>query len=206
MFVSYRMIFRLSILLTTVFAFLVVNSTAQVQYYDILKGKEKLGEIKAEKKVTNTTTTFTVVSKAVFSVIFEYVRETDMTIKYVNDEFFYSDSKQIMDGKIKEHHVTQKQTDGYYLCTQPADEDERFVLKSKINFTTSMMYFKEPVGQTHIFAESFHTLCPLKLISPGIYEMTLPGDKINHYVYKNGVLQEVRVFRSIVDLVFRRAS
>lgn len=195
--------FRFIFLVLTIIAF---HCNAQVQYYDILKGEEKLGEIKAEKKVQNSTTTFSVISKAVFSVIFEYVRETDMTIKYVNDTFFSSDSRQFMDGKIKEHHITQKLVDGTFLCTQPADEEDRFVLKSKINFTTSLMYFKEPVGETHVFAESFHALCPIKLISPGIYEMTLPGDKINHYVYKNGVLQEVRVFRPIVDLVFRRAS
>lgn len=69
-----------------------------------------------------------------------------------------------------------------------------------------MMYFKEPVGQKVAFAESYQTLCPLEVIEKGIYKLTLPGGKVNHYVYKKGVLQEIRIFRPIVDLVFKRAS
>lgn len=179
-------------------------SAGQVVYFDILKGDDKLGSIRTEKKQEGSKLTYEVVSKATFRVIFQYIRETDMTSIYESGVFSWADSKQILDGNIKEHQLTVKEG-MWYKCTEPPETDF-FWYKEKINFCTNRLYFEEPVGEKFVFAESYQKLCPIKLISKGIYKMTLPDGNINHYVYKNGELQEVRIFRTIVDLVFRRAN
>lgn len=179
-------------------------SFGQEVYFDILKGNNKLGSIRTVKKKEGAKVTYTVVSKATFRVIFQYVRETDMTSIYKSGVFSWADSKQILDGDIKEHQLTEKQG-MWYKCTEPPETDF-FWYKEKINFCTNRLYFEEPVGEKFIYAESYQKLCPIKLISKGIYKMTLPDGNINHYVYKGGLLQEVRIFRTIVDLVFRRAN
>lgn len=184
--------------------FISLHVRGQVVYFDILKGGDKLGSIKAEKKITNSTTIYTSISKATFRVVWEYIRETDITTIYQNGLFISLDSKQLMDGKLKEHYITQKKDLGY-LCTRPTS-NETFTLKQNIIFSSNMLYFTEPKGQKFIYAEGYQSLCALEEISNGIYKLSLPEGKINHYVYKNGVLEEIRVFRTIVDLVFKRVK
>ena len=204
MFVYSRVIVFLRNILVVFILFISTQSFSQVVYFDILKGNDQLGRIRTEKKKESSRVIYTVASKATFRVIFLYVRETDMTSIYDSGVFSWSDSKQILDGKIKEHQLTKKEG-LWYKCTEPPETDY-FWYKEKINFCTNRLYFEEPVGEKFVFAESYQKLCPIKLISKGIYELALPEGKINHYVYKNGDLQEVRIFRTIVDLVFRRAK
>ncbi len=71
-------------------------------------------------------------------------------------------------------------------------------------WSTARMYYEEPVGQDHVYVESVLEECPLVATGTGTYRLTLPGGKVNEYVYRAGVLQEIRVLRSLFELVFRR--
>jgi hypothetical protein len=82
--------------------------------------------------------------------------------------------------------------------------DQRFLHNGAVAWTTARMYFEEPVGQLRIFVESLLAYCPLERTGPGTYRLTLSNNKVNHYSYRNGVLHEIRVDRSLIDLVFRR--
>ena len=170
--------------------------------FKILNGGEEIGHIVAKKETLNYKTTYDIVSKASFRVFFQYVRETSMKVVWHSGNFESSETKQLMNEELKEHRVT-KQGNAGYDCFKILEE-EKFSLTTPIKFCSSMLYFEEPKGYSHIFAESYQELCPLELIAPGIYKLTLPQGKVNHYVYKNGVLQEIRVFRTMVDLVFKR--
>ena len=71
-------------------------------------------------------------------------------------------------------------------------------------WTTARMYYEEPVGQETIYVESVLGDRPLERMAPGVYRLLLPDGKVNRYVYRLGVLQEVQVDRTFFDLVFRR--
>ena len=73
-------------------------------------------------------------------------------------------------------------------------------------WTTARMYYEEPVGQDSVFVESELFECPVERIAPGEYILKLPNKEKNHYVYRDGVLQEIRVDRGWLGLVFRRAG
>jgi hypothetical protein len=67
------------------------------------------------------------------------------------------------------------------------------------------MFYEEPLGQTSILVESVMQACPLVRTGPGVYELTLPNNDRNRYLYVGGRLIEVQVDRMLVNLVFRRA-
>lgn len=73
-------------------------------------------------------------------------------------------------------------------------------------WTTARMYYEEPVGQDSVFVESELFECAVERIAPGEYILKLPNKEQNHYVYRNGLLHEIRVDRGWFGLVFRRAS
>jgi hypothetical protein len=66
------------------------------------------------------------------------------------------------------------------------------------------MYFEEPIGVNEVFVESVLENCRLMPLGEHRYRLFMPDAKMNDYVYKNGVLQEIGVDRKYVDLVFRR--
>ncbi|HRD51324.1 MAG TPA: hypothetical protein PKY96_01620 [Flavobacteriales bacterium] len=71
-------------------------------------------------------------------------------------------------------------------------------------WSTARLYYDEPVGQDSIFVESELVECAIERVSPGEYILRLPNNEHNHYVYRNGILQEIRVDRGWLGLVFRR--
>ena len=177
-------------------------SIAQSHKFNIMKGDDKLGSITATKKTVGTTVSYNVISKATFRVIFKYVRETFMDIIFIDGIMESSITKQTMNSELKDHRVTKRNGKGYD-CTKNPD-NEKFKINELVSFCTSMLFFKEPIDQTKIYSDSYQELCPMKKLGPGFYELVLPEDKVNHYIYKNGELQEMRVFRTVADLVFKR--
>lgn len=169
--------------------------------FKIMRGDDNLGYINASKKTIGTKVTYRVTSKASFRVVFKYVRETFMDIVFLNGVMESSVLKQTMNSELKDHRITKRNGMGYD-CTK--DSDDEFRINKLIRFCSSMLYFTEPKGQKYVFTESHQVMSPIKEIESGIYELSLPDGKINHYVYKSGVLDEVRAYRTVADLVFKR--
>jgi hypothetical protein len=130
----------------------------------------------------------------------QVVRTVGMT-EYVNgsmttchSSFRFNDSLKDSSHMVTRHGVTK----GYVhpgKTTQKANTNP---------WSTARLYYEEPIGQTSIFVESVLHNCPLERTAAGTYTLTMPDRKVNHYVYRNGVLYEIRVDRSFFDLVFRR--
>lgn len=178
------------------------TAVAQSCKFKIMRGDDNLGFINASKKTVGNKVTYRVTSKASFRVVFKYVRETFTDIVFMNGVMESSILKQTMNEELKDHRVT-KRNGASYDCTKNSEE-EKVKINKLVRFCSSMLYFTEPKGRKLIFMESHQVLSPIKEIEPGIYELSLPEGKINHYVYKSGVLVEVRAFRTIADLVFKR--
>lgn len=73
-------------------------------------------------------------------------------------------------------------------------------------WSTARLYYDEPVDQDSIFVESELAECAIERIAPGEYILKLPNKEKNHYIYRNGILQEIRVDRGWLGLVFRRVE
>lgn len=176
--------------------------SAQTCKFKIMRGEDNLGSITAHKKVDGNKVTYDVTSTATFRVIFKYVRETFMDIVFVNGIMESSIMKQIMNKELKDHRITTRNGLGYDCIKNPGGE--KFEINTVVRFCSSMLFFKEPKGQKKIFSESYQELSPIEEIEPGVYKLSLPEGKVNHYVYKKGKLEEIRVFRTVADLVFTR--
>jgi hypothetical protein len=175
----------------------------EVRFEILMKGNS-IGTISAQKQVVNDKTTYKVSSKASSRVVFKYVRETIAEVIFSGGKIESSDAKQIMNKELKEHRITRWKGSSYACKKDKGAEQVSF--KKPIKLCTSMLYFHEPKGQKFIFAENYQALCPVELIQPGIYKVTLPQGKVNHYVYKNGSLDEIHVYRTMANLVFKRIS
>lgn len=58
---------------------------------------------------------------------------------------------------------------------------------NEISFTTSSIYFFEPIGIKSLYSSNFHQMLPVQKKENGIYEIVLPDGKVNSYYFKNGI-------------------
>ena len=174
---------------------------SQTLTYGIYRGDDEIGVIVASVKSGNDQVEYYVDSDATFRVIWKYNRTTDLDVVYSKDVLVSSTNQIFLNQKLKEC-AKVKMVDGSYRCT--FDPDDSFVQEPEILFSTARLYFQEPVGIDEVYSEAYLEFAPLQDMGENIYELTLPGDRINHYVYENGQLMEIRVFRTWFNLTFKR--
>ena len=172
--------------------------------FRIFKGSKPIGSIHAKKEKSGVETTYTVISEASFRVVTKFVRETFTKVVYSGRELETSINRETMNESLKGHRTTHRKGPAY-SCSLNGGKNS-FDLNGPLRYCSSMLYFTEPKGQSHVFAESYQQLCKIEEIDPGVYKLYLPKGKINHYVYRSGRLEEIRVFRSIINLVFKREA
>ncbi len=169
--------------------------------FNILKGDGVIGRIIAQRNHAGHTTHYLMTSYAEFDIVLKQVVKTSMSADYRNGALVACHSLVRVNNNLKDssHMVTRGDQRHHYIhpktLTRPNEQ---------VEWTTARMYFEEPVGQQAIYVESVLTHCPLQRTAAGRYTLTMPNGNLNHYVYRNGVLMEVVVDRSLVDLVFRR--
>ncbi len=175
---------------------------AQTMEYDIYRDDDRIGEITVKKNTNGDRVSYSANSQSNFRVVlFSNELETNLSADYENNELVSCSSKNILNGKIRNHASMKKQGGQYSIFKHP---DEKYLKKdSPIRNSTVLLYYSEPVNIKQVYSENYLELCPIKPLGNHSYELVLPGGKINHYIYENGKLVEIKVFRSFVDLSFR---
>lgn len=170
--------------------------------YVIFHGDNIIGTIKAQKTAEKDSTRYVVTSKVAYhSLLYNMDRNTLTKVSFYKSLMGKSYSFIEKNGKVEGKCDTKY--DGKKYVQKSIDGDMGNI-PEKITWCTSMLYFEEPVNTTEIFAEAYQEVCPLvKTETPHVYELTLPGNKKNDYVYKDGKLVEVKVHRTLVNLSFR---
>ena len=177
------------------------RSAAQKSSFDVLKGDDVVGKILVSRLVSGDRTSYLMTSYSEFDVLWKQVIRSVAAAEYVDGSLLSCHTNMSVNGTLRDSSRMQPLDEDVHCFVHP---NQRFMINEAVEWTTARMYFEEPVDQKTIFVESVLKHCPLEPIGPGRYRLTLPGDKVNNYAYKDGVLQEIHVDRSFFDLVFRR--
>lgn len=170
--------------------------------YIIYHGNNEIGTISAAQKKVNDSTYYDVRSLVNYhSLLYNMDRLTVTKVNYKGQQLTSSSALIEKNGKIEGKSNTTYKQGTYYI---ESSENENKTLKSPIYWCTSRMYFEEPLGVKSIFAEAYQELCPIQATeTPHVYELTLPGNKKNEYVYAGGQLKEVKVHRTLFSVTFK---
>lgn len=176
-------------------------ASAQSCEFAVLKGGDRVGTVFVDRIVAGNTTRYTMTSLSQLTILFTQVVRTTMASEYINGALAKCYSILHLNDALRDSSTMithQGRTVGY---VHPG----KFVRTPCTNtWTTARMYYEEPVGQQAIYVESVLEDCPLERIGDGIYRLSLPGRNKSLYVYRGGVLQEIRVDRTLLNLTFRR--
>lgn len=177
-----------------------VESSAQVTRFQVLKADELVGNVIAMRLPTATGTVYTMTSHCELDIIWSQVVRSSLRTEYTDGLLTSCHTSFRVNDSVRDSSSMIKGADQCFV-----HPDAAFTCERATQWTTSRLYFEEPVGQPFIFVESVLKDCPLVLSGPNRYTLTFPNRNVNHYIYKEGVLQEIHVERTLMDLVFRRA-
>jgi hypothetical protein len=178
----------------------VLDCAGQITRFQVLKADELVGNVIAMRMPTATGTVYTMTSHCELDIIWSQVVRSSARAEYIDGALTSCHTSMRVNDSVRDSSSMMKGVDQCFVHPKTA-----FTCTRATQWTTSRMYFEEPVGQPIVFVESVLQDCPLVRSAPGTYTLTFPNGNVNHYVYKAGILQEIRVDRSFFDLVFRRA-
>ena len=178
-------------------------SSAQRSNFDILKGGEVVGSIAASRMEAGDRATYVMTSYSIMDVVWKQVVSTAVTAEYLGGALRACRASIRVNGALRDSSHMIPDGDGHLCYVHPRRSFHRAQAPA---WTTSRMYFEEPVDQEWIFVESVLGSCAISATSPGNYVLTFPNGAENRYRYEDGALQEIQVDRTFLDLVFRRKN
>jgi hypothetical protein len=173
---------------------------AQRTNFDVYKGDAVIGSVVAMRSTSAERTIYVMTSYSEFNLLWKHVVRSSAQSDYQNGVLVSCHTSVRVNNAVRDSSSMKRSTGQCYVHPGvPTDCDQ-------VNpWTTARLYYEEPVGLTSIFVESLLSDRPLKKTGPETYSLELGKNHTNHYRYAGGILQEVRVNRAYVDLVFRRS-
>jgi hypothetical protein len=133
-------------------------------------------------------------SKAVFS---GGILQNSIARSYINQKLHHSVTT-TWKGSLYEILVTKKEKE---------KEKDTDVLKRKVSYSGTMLYFKEPVAVGRIYSEMSGQDNLLQKTGEHEYTLTdVKTNKKNKYWYRNGVLDHAFINHTLIDLELRKAN
>lgn len=73
-----------------------------------------------------------------------------------------------------------------------------------IHYCIADMYFKEPIGKTHVYSNMYGANLTISSMGNGKYHVVTPDKKDSYYTYQNGKLMEVEVSTPVGKVLTKR--
>ncbi len=191
-----------TLLLVVVLAALQVPLPAQDLRFHIFKGEDQVGSILGSRQRIGERTVYRMTSNSEFRILWSYTVMSSVETEYLRDTLHSCRSNMVINGSMRDSSAMVRTAEKAKCYVHP---DRRFDHHGPVAWTTARMYYEEPIGQHMVFVESVMAFCRLERHGPGSYRLHLPEGKVNHYRYVGGSLQEIKVERTLFDLVFLRA-
>lgn len=183
--------------------FIQIGAAGQAIVYDILLAGKDVGELMISPAKKGESRESLRVQGAINTLFYDVV--------YVGENVFErgvlktSLSSQEVNGKLKEKTNTRQTENSYEIIfaearTAPKEIPE---ISHPINHTVTSLYYREPLNMSRIYSERFGTMCSVKKVATGAYEVVMPDGKKALYSYQNGQCKEVRSEIVGIPLIFR---
>lgn len=127
--------------------------------------------------------------------------EAGMNYLFGKSEASFSSSNIFVNGKL-EGSYARNIRDGEeirftrLMCSNGTCEIEtkegKGTLEPQPKLCIAAIFFDEPKGVSQVFSEDWGRYLPIKYIGESTYQVTMPDGKTNDYIYKEGVLEELR--------------
>ncbi|MFT4968976.1 MAG: hypothetical protein ACI9O4_000718 [Chitinophagales bacterium] len=170
-----------------------VNVNAQIHKYEIVLFGNSIGEGQAlTYKLANGHTNYKLNTKASAHVMFkEQSSQSDIDIVYNGKTLESCKLKREKNGDWQDIQIVYENGSHFFI-----EDGKRQRVAKPITFTTTQLFFTEPVGVKEVYVERLNIFTPLEKKEEGLYKTVIDGGD-NYYRYENGVMIEYRVKKGV---------
>lgn len=174
----------------------------ETRMFTVFFGSSDIGTVTATKTTMGNTVHYKVFSDVEYdSWLYDHQRTTTVQGVMVNGQLANCSAYITEYGEVEINTSTRREGNRY-LCT-PHD-GEPFYIDEPIDFISIMLYFEAPEGHSKVFSESHLGFCKVAYEGNGVYDYETPNGDENDYIYRNGYLQTVKIYRTLVNLTIER--
>nr|WP_287935098.1 DUF6134 family protein [Algoriphagus sp.] len=164
--------------------------TPESLHYKILVLGMKIGDMKAEKYSGKADTTHYEVNSQVKFWFFGNVELKFSTIsKFTKGKIVKTKSESKTNRGDYLSRITWKDSE-YQVKAETYKYENSASLKGPLSWCSNKMFFHEPKAGEIFLSEVYGTSQPIKQLEPGVYEVTVEGNR-NRYYYKSGILEKI---------------
>lgn len=168
-------------------------AVAQTLNYDIVLFGNTIGNGKGTSSKTQSgTLNYKLVTQAKANVMFkERTSYTDIEMEYKGEVLQSCKLKREKDGEWQDIKIVLENGKHYFL-----ENGKKIAVAKPVTFTSTQLFFKEPVGVKEIYIERLNMFAPLVKEADGLYKTVIEGGD-NYYRYENGVMVEFRLKKGV---------
>lgn len=166
---------------------------AQTSKYDIVLFGNSIGLGQGTAyKSANGNLNYKLNTKASANVLFkERTSSTDIEMEYKGNVLQSCKYKKEKDGEWQDIKIILENGKHYFI-----ENGKKTPTAKQITFTSTQLFFQEPIGVKEIYVERLNIFSPIEKQSDGTYKTEIEGGD-NYYRYENGVMVEFRLKKGI---------
>jgi hypothetical protein len=168
----------------------------ETRRFRVMKGEKVLGWNEATRRRRGDNLYYTNTSRNTVSLIKRFVIDYHYEVTFRNNRLFHSVANVEVNGKQRTSTVVSWEIDCYRIREKGIETN---CVGGDIFFTSVMLLFQEPVGQSVIFSEEDGAMHRLRYVG-GTYEKTNLKGKVNRYFYENNRLIRAELNAGLVTV------
>lgn len=175
---------------------------AQIFKYEVILMNKKIGEMNVIKTNSEGSDRYILNSQSIAKILF--VKQSAK----VNFDVLYNKGALVkslyVSEKEDENIITKihKESDLYKINSN----NILFNFKGNIEFSSIMLYFKEPIGITKVFVERIGNFVALTKTAASQYEYLQPDGTTCIFRYQSGLLKELEIKRGMGSVFVRKVA
>lgn len=178
------------------------GAAAQVQRFTIFVSEEAVGQLTAtESTYLGGGSVFNIDSRMTIKFLGSFVIESHQASFFRRSVLHEAEAEVRRDGRLREQCLTERAGSGYRVTLKG---ESPLALPGPVAWTVGQLYLREPKGVRQVYSERLGQLCPVRVLSPGVYEVELPNGSRNRYTYQQGVCQRMETTTNLKDVRFER--
>ncbi len=167
-----------------------LNSAAQQMRFRVVRNDEVIGHVLANQVKQQEITSISIESLTKIKLLWGFSINIKQADTFSNGLLTAAYFNKVINNKEKLCHRMQW-CRSFYHVRRKGDEDLR--QPQPVYYTTSSLYFTEPVNITDVYSPNFLAFGKMRKVAINKYELQLPDGNKNYYSYKNGICEKVEV-------------
>ena len=173
------------------------DNTRSDLYFDVVLKNKVVGSLMTSQKTVGSKTLYHSTTNIQTRLIVDVEVDYNYSVTFIKDQLDEANVEITINDKPHSKTHTLRNKDEYQITK---DNGNLIVLDDAIDYSTILLYFKEPIQVQQCYSEQDGSMNHIIDLGNHIYKKINAKNKENLYYYENGVLKKATIDGGIIQL------